>query len=479
MFLDELDRVARVECRLDPQRLTLIGISGGPDSLSLLDGLRRLGFYLAAAYFHHGLRPEADEEAILLADWMQAWKIPYFTVRGDVRQAAHRERWSVEEAARKMRYRYLFDQARQLGAQAVAVGHTADDQVESVLMHVLQGSGLAGLKGMDFRTQTHGWDAKIPLARPLLETWKNETLSYCAEQGLKPFQDATNQDVAYLRNRLRNELIPVLETYNPGFRQALLRLAKSVSGDVAYIHDQAEEAWARVCTYEDSKGVIVSRKALLAQPPSLQRELVRMAFRSLRGDTRDLGFEIVEQTIHWIQNPPRKGQANLAENLRIALQEDDALIAPWNSDLPGWNWPQMMDGERIVISSPGIYPLGNGWYLRIEIEVTRGGGEELAAGQEDPFAATLSADRLAWPLELRTRQPGDRFRPFGMGGNEVKLSDFFSNEKLPRRARARWPLVCSGGKIAWLPGLRPGEEYRVSAETRRIARLVVFQGDEP
>ncbi len=478
MFLARLDAFARIDCLLDPNRLTLVGLSGGPDSLSLLDGLRRLDFRLAAAYFHHSLRPEADQEANQLGERMAAWDIPYYCARDDVRDLAHRDHLSIEEAARKSRYRFLFAQARQLGAQAVAVGHTADDQVESVLMHFIQGAGLTGLKGMSARSLAHGWNTEIPLVRPLLKFWKEDTLAYCRDQDLHPFLDATNEDPIYLRNRLRKEVIPLLEAINPSFRQALERSAETFTADHDYIQSQVDAAWELCCRKRERGAILFSRQRVLSQPLSLQRGLVRRAYTALAADPRNLGFEIVEQALAWIERPPQKGQANLAGGLRILCRADEVIFANWEAELPSMEWPQIDATCVLQLPSPGVYLCGSGWQIQVSLEANSSPGWAVNVEAEDLFGAILDASWLAWPLEVRCRRPGDRFQPLGMGGHSQSLSDFWINEKLPRRARAGWPLVCSQGKIAWVPGFRPAEQFRVTADTSQIARFQLSRREE-
>ena len=150
---------------------------------------------------------------------------------------------SLEEAARNLRYRFLFAQAHRLNAQAVAVGHTADDQVETVLMHLIRGTGLTGLKGMSYRTILPTFDADIPIVRPLLDTWREETVAYCAANGLRPNYDPSNDSLNFLRNRLRNVLIPTLETYNPKFREAVWRTVQSLNADYAILKETLNSDW--------------------------------------------------------------------------------------------------------------------------------------------------------------------------------------------------------------------------------------------
>jgi tRNA(Ile)-lysidine synthase len=220
-MLEHLQEILRKKCQLHPSAPTLVGVSGGPDSLCLWDVLHRLGYPTIVAHYNHGLRPEAEEEAESVRQAAATAGVPFVFEQAKIAEIAERESLSLEEAARTARYSFLFSQAQRLGAQAVAVAHTADDQVETVLMHLLRGAGLSGLGGMSYRAIPNPWSQKIPLIRPLLDIWRPEVLVYCAEHALQPAYDATNLDQAYFRNRLRFDLIPSLEQYNPAARRLI------------------------------------------------------------------------------------------------------------------------------------------------------------------------------------------------------------------------------------------------------------------
>ena len=234
-MLKNIESILRDQCRLDKSRPIIVGVSGGPDSLCLMEILRRAGYHIIVAHFNHKLREAADSEANAVEQTSARLMISSVIESADVGIYAANNSLSLEEAARNLRYRFLFTQAHRFNAQAVAVGHTADDQVETVLMHLIRGTGLAGLKGMSYRTILPTFDADIPIVRPLLDTWREETVAYCAANGLRPHYDPSNDSLNFLRNRLRNILIPTLETYNPKFREAVWRTVQSLNSDYAIL----------------------------------------------------------------------------------------------------------------------------------------------------------------------------------------------------------------------------------------------------
>ena len=222
----------------------VVGVSGGADSLCLLHALHalralapELGLRLHVAHLDHGLRATSAADAAWVRALCVAWELPCTLDRCDVRALAEREGRSLEDAARQARYRFLAQVARQVGARAVAVGHTADDQAETVLLHLIRGTGLEGLAGMAPDAawplpDEQGTDG-LRLLRPLLALTRADTEAYCAAVGLTPRQDESNRDLAYARNRVRLELLPLLRELNPGITATLGRTAAAIAGDVA------------------------------------------------------------------------------------------------------------------------------------------------------------------------------------------------------------------------------------------------------
>ena len=228
-----------------------------------MEALRQAGYPVIVAHFNHQLRPDSDMEANALEKTVSRKMIASIFESGDVRGYAESEGLSIEEAARTLRYRFLFEQARECDAQAVAVGHTADDQVETVLMHFLRGAGLTGLKGMSYRSFLPVFDESIPVVRPLLDIWREETVLYCAANGLRPYYDPSNDSLNFLRNRIRHLLIPQLETYNPRFREALWRTAHSLAGDYSALIELLDATWGE-CVKSQRPGLITFDAAMIS-----------------------------------------------------------------------------------------------------------------------------------------------------------------------------------------------------------------------
>mgnify|MGYP001155039205 CR=1 FL=1 len=303
MDLAHIRSILHEECQLSPRLPILVGVSGGPDSLCLLDLLHILGYPVVAAHVDHSLRPSSAQDAAFVKDLAAQRQMLFTSARLDIGAYAREAHLSIEEAARKARYGFLFEQAGLYQAQAVAVAHTADDQVETVLMHLLRGAGLGGLKGMLYRAPGSEWGSDLLLVRPMLSTWRTEVLDYCEERGLHPRMDESNLDTTYFRNRLRLELLPTLESYNPRIKQVLWRTAQSLAGDHGVVEEALSQA-KKTCHQQNRANYVsfqVEEFPLL--PVGQQRSLLRGAIAHLLPDLRDIDFNAIERGLAFTRAP--------------------------------------------------------------------------------------------------------------------------------------------------------------------------------
>jgi len=478
-MLENLHSILRDQCGLSRESPVIVGVSGGPDSLCLMSVLRKAGYHAIVAHFNHKLRPDSDTDANIVERTAARLNLASVIESGDVRAYAESEKLSIEEAARIMRYRFLMRQAHRLNAQAVAVGHTADDQVETVLMHFIRGAGLAGLKGMTYRTIIRMFDPEIPVVRPLLDTWREETVVYCAANGFRPRHDPSNASLDFFRNRLRHLLIPTLESYNPRFREAIWRTSRSLTSDYEILADILDNAWTSCVVQEDSGFITFDSAALTGQPLGLQRNLIRRAIEYVHPDDLDINYATLERATNFISDPDviRHARMDLTGGVHLLREGPLIYIAAKNVTLPIERWPQMPDESRVIsLKIPGTVRLSGGWKLNCERWNMASLATEQAHMNNDPFQVWVDAHGIQDALELRVRQDGDRFEPLGMDGHEMKISDFFINAKLPHRARERWPLLCMGEKVVWVPGYRPAHPYRLTDATRQALYFSMTRG---
>lgn len=465
----------------------VVGVSGGPDSLCLLHLLLRLReeyhLQLHVAHLHHGARGEdADADAAFVADLAREWGLPATLAREDVPAIARAHKLAFEEAARRVRYAFLAHVAGWVGAAKVAVGHNADDQAETVLMHFLRGAGLAGLRGMrpatpfsEYRllpqTDRFPLPERLPvLIRPLLGIPRAEIEAYCAEHGLTPRLDRSNLDTTYFRNRLRHELLPLLETYNPNIRRRLCHTAEVVAADYELLTQMREWAWERVVREETEQAIALDRAEWAMQPLALQRALIREAAYRLRPSLRDVDFVHVEAAVQVARTGTTGAQATLPGGLALTVGYDTLTVADARYEPPPPG-PILPPGTEVPVALPGRTSLpGSDWVLEADFLEDWTPGE--VRGNPDRWTAYLDAERLGGTPVLRTRRPGDRFRPQGMSGHAPPLTDWMINARVPRAVRDILPLlVAADGEILWVCGWRVAETAIVRPETRQVARL--------
>ncbi len=478
-MLENIQSILQDQCALLPDRPIVVGVSGGPDSLCLMSVLRKAGYRVIVAHFNHKLRPDADADANVVQQTAARLNLVSIIESGDVRAYADEQKLSIEEAARNMRYSFLMRQARHFHAQAVAVGHTADDQVETVLMHFIRGAGLAGLKGMSYRTVLRMFDPEIPVVRPLLDLWREETVVYCASNGFRPRHDPSNASVDFFRNRLRHLLIPALESYNPRFRETIWRTSRSLARDYEILSDVIDGAWEATVVQQTRDFITFDAAALAGQPVGLQWRLVRRAIERLHPGDLDVSYATLERAFRFISGTEesRRVRMDLTGGLYLLREELWIHVASENVTLPIERWPQMpVESHTIPLHIPGQFSLSGGWKLSCERWNIASLAMEQALGNDDPFQAWMDAGEITDALELRVRQEGDRFQPLGMDGHEMKLSDFFINVKLPQRARDRWPLLCMDDRVLWIPGYRLAHPFRLTEATRQALYFSMTRG---
>jgi tRNA(Ile)-lysidine synthase len=477
---------------LTPGEKIVVGVSGGPDSVALLDVLRRLAaaedLMLHVAHLHHGIRgADADADADFVAALAGRWQLPLTRADVDLPQIAEREQLALEEAARRVRYAFLAHTARRIGARTIAVAHNADDQAETVLMHLLRGAGLAGLRGMlpetplqDYRllvsTPFEEEDAAdtvpagdLRLVRPLLGTSRAQIEAYCEARGLDWRLDRSNLDTTYFRNQLRHEVLPYLAEINPQISERLRNLAEVVRADYAVLDEVVEAAWDALLVALHDDAIAFDLTGWRAQPLAVRRALVRRAAYALRRTLRDVNFVHVQHAVQVGMRGETGAEATLPRGLvarvgyeRFTIADIDALHLPEDR-------PWLPPGTTLPVAVPGRTQLPGGWTL--EAVVLAAWQMTEITSNPDPWVAWIDAEALGDAPRLRTRRPGDSFAPHGMDGAEVQLSDFLINVKVPAAWRDHLPLLDGAPGIIWVVGLRLSEEALVDPGTQTVVRL--------
>jgi tRNA(Ile)-lysidine synthase len=467
MNLDQIQRILSTECRLTKDQATVVGVSGGPDSLCLLTILHRLDYQLIVAHVNHQLRPESDSEENFVQDYCGHLNVPFVSTRVDVKEYALQKKMSIEESARCLRYSFLFETAEKNQAQALAVAHQADDQIETVLMHILRGAGSAGIKGMAYFSFLRPFSTSIPVVRPLLGVWREEITVFCAENGIKSCADQTNSDTRYFRNRIRQELIPILSTYNSQAKQHIWQMAQLVQEEDACLEEEVKAALEGGVTAKGKGFFVFSREEFSKFHPAIQRRILRSILSELRADLRDIGFEAVDKGTSAMTLPDFAGEIQLLENVWISSLSPKEVFVYTNRADFSEIWPTLEKGKSVPLVIPGLTLLNEHWQIRVHIR------EEIPPEDQptDANECFFDLDELQGELQVTTPKTGQRISPFGKQDFSQKLSDLFINSGLHRKARSGWPLVCCGGKILWVVGIRRGKEAPVTSFTKRTLVL--------
>ncbi len=412
----------------------VVAVSGGADSMALLHIMVQLrshfGLQLHVASLHHGIRGQAAQDDLdFVQQTAEQWQLPYTLGQADVPRLAKDSGMGIEAAARQARYDFLARVARQTQSERVAVAHHAKDQAETILMHIIRGSGLSGLRGMR-PTAAMPSHPDIILIRPLLGMPREDLESYCAAHELHFRHDDSNDDISLQRNFIRHEVLSRLQQVNPGVVSALTRLADSASVDDAYLSSQFEAAvMPRVSVGGD--GWCISREVYAQLHPAMQRRLLREAFRQLGGGLT-LNHENTLELVRWAKTAVVGARRDLGGAIQLRVAYEDLCIEHQSSLMMDDPYRLIAPDTNITLSLPSCLTLN-----RITVRVS----SEKESGED---GILLPADVA---LCLRTRRAGERFKPKGMGGKSRKIKDWMIDRKIPRQIRHRIPLVSANDEV--------------------------------
>lgn len=451
----------------------VVGVSGGPDSLTLLHLLRQLvpPKHLIVAHLDHGLRPNSEAETEIVA--AMADDLRFHAERVDVGEIARAGRLSLEEAGRITRYDFLAHVARLESALVIAVGHNADDQVETILMHFLRGSGMSGLRGMQSVSRLpHQPD--LWLWRPLLQITRAEIDACCVENDITPLIDTSNSDQSFLRNRLRHDLVPRLEAYNPQIRRRLWETAGILAADDDLLSALTEQSWRDIVLLREEGHVEFHRSSWQQVPLALRRRLLRTAIATVRPDLRDVGYRTLELARQVAESHETSSRVTLPGGIVLLVRYNRLIIANESTDLVE-DLPQLPASKPIVLPVPGAVDLENSW--RLTAEILDSAESMICLTNDDPWMACIALDKPV-TLTIRPRARGERIQPLGMTGT-TKIKEIMIDRKIPAQARARWPIISTREHALWIVGHLLDDRAKVLTGSQHIVRLRCRQLEEP
>ncbi len=472
-FIEKLRETIRRFDLLKKGDRVLVALSGGPDSVALLYGLFAIqpefGLKLYVAHLNHKLRgDESDQDERFAKELAVRLKLKCFSKRIDVKREAKRKKVSIEQGAREIRYRYLQKLADQIKADKIAVGHQADDQAETFLMRLLRGAGGAGLSGIPAK--------RGKIIRPLIQIRREEIEKFLKANKISYRLDSSNYLTDYFRNKVRLTLLPkIKEEFNPKIVASLNRTADIISIQQEYIEKICEQILQDIYTKRKSE-IIIALKEFVHYDVSLQREMIRLCVRELKGELSQLGFESVDRALNLIHQKRSGKKVNLATKIWLEVNGEELVL--YKEEKRKHDYHLAFSGE--VNLSAGqltqMRSIGKDWGIKITGELLSGKSIPKEIFTQNQNIAFLDWEKLKSPFRLRSRRRGDKFKPLGMKGTK-SLADFLIDAKVPHHRRNEVAILTSKGKIAWVVGYRINDEFKVTDKTKKVLKMEATVAD--
>lgn len=457
MLLHQVKRTIDRYHLLDKGDRLIVGVSGGLDSMVLLHLLHtfreEFDLTLIVAHVNHGLRPdEAEREADLVRKESERFGLTFEYGQFHVKEYQKVEGVSLQDAARRIRLHFFDALSKKHGANKLALAHHADDQVETILLRLLRGSGLKGLKGM------------VPMRegrviRPLLEVWRRDVEFFAGEKNIPYLLDSSNLREDYLRNRIRLNLIPLIEKeYQPNFRGVLFKTSLILREEDAFLDRVAQENFKELIRRE-AGGLSFRYSEYRSLDAGIQWRILRKTLESLENRTTEVDLSLLYEKLR-------------SSSPSLLLELDQGICMEKRYDLVSFRKGRlkMIPPFEVELRFPGRTMIPEiGREVIVQETERKGGPEDLFVNFH---TAVMDYERLQSPLRMRNFRPGDRFQPLGVKGTQ-KLKEFFIDHKVPRFERERVPLLVAGERVVWVVGHRIDERVKVTEKTRRILKVEV------
>ena len=446
----------------------LIGVSGGPDSATLLNVLlslkKRYNLLFFIAHLDHMLRgEESDKDVNFVKNLAQELSLPCEVKSCNLIKIARKEHLTLEEAARKYRYKFYSETARKFKTNKIALGHNADDQVETVLMRFLRGSGLEGLMGIP--------PVRGKIIRPLIECSREEIEKYCKENKIEHRVDSSNKEVVYFRNKIRLELLPLLsEGYNINIKDIMLRLRSIISEVSVYLNQETELLFKEVTRRESPETVIIDLKKFSSLPLALKRRIIRKSIEVVKGNLYSISFRHNNEILKLTEYQLGEKEICLPDDIRAKKIYNKIIIYKKRisknqiDEIPTtWEYNILIPGKTEIKS------------LDIEVEIKILDSVDIKSSlyfnrkkSKGKFLEFIDYNKVKLPLKLRNRRSGDKFYPLKMKGLK-KVKDFFIDNKIPKSHRDLIPiLVDNEDQIVWIMGMRLDDRVKINSDTKKV-----------
>ena len=449
----------------------IVALSGGPDSMCLVHILNKLqeryNIKLYAAHVNHCLRgAEADADEEYVRGFCKNANIDFYSKRIDINELARITNTSTETAGREARYAFFNELKEKLGANLIALAHNANDQAETILMRIIRGTGMEGLRGI--RPVRDGI-----YIRPILILTREEIEEYCRINKLNPRIDKSNFEKIYNRNKIRLELIPYLqENFNKDILNTVNRLSEIISKDQDYLEEVAEKKYKEYCSIIGEK--IGLDQQLINEHEAIVTRVIRRALKDIKGDLKNIELVHINEIMELFSMGTGK-MITLPEGI-IA---EKVYTEIYFYKKKGNNLSNELKDEIIIFDKekfqqPSIVKAIDGMNVKISLRIVT--KDEVVDFSQDPYKKYFDYDKINRYISIRTRQEGDRFTPYGMKGSK-KLKDLFIDLKIPKEERNTLPLVCFDKEIAWIVGYRVSNKYIVTKNTNYILEIKIEKGE--
>ena len=456
---------------VSPGDRVLVAVSGGIDSLALLYLLeqfsKELGYELFVAHLNHLARgKESDEDARFVGKEADKLSLPFFIEEIDVAREKPHLKTSFQESARILRYRFLEKILLSIKGNKIAVGHTADDQVETVLMNLLRGAGLRGLAGIP-KKRGH-------VIRPLLGCTRDELKLFLKKRNLPYRTDSSNNEKKYLRNKIRHDLIPFLRTFNSDISGNLVGLAEIVREDDDWISGKTRELYSQLVTTPNGmRGLCFNISEFQKQPLAMKRRLIREALYQLKGNLRAITALHVRQVLDLFVYARVGSRLKLHGDVGVSCDYGTVNFSLSEESEDNLVFPPGMKKKTIRLKVPGVTSLAEG---RVQLHARLIEPPVVFPESVDEKQAYLDFEKTGEFIGARFFQPGDLFVPLGMRGHK-KLKSYFIDRKIPREKRPFIPILTNAeDDIIWIYGERISDRFRISEKTQKV---LFIEGKDP
>lgn len=440
----------------------IVGISGGADSTALLHLLHSasLDLKLIAVYINHNLRPdEVLEEQHFIKQLSTTLNIAFRTISVDVTGYQQQHKCSLEEAARKLRYTALEKERKHHKATAIAVGHNADDQVEEFLIRMVRGSGLKGLSGISAQ------NGKI--IRPLLQESKASLLTYLSRENLQFCHDSSNDDIAFLRNRIRHNLLPELEKqFNPAIRKTLLQTTSILAEDEDLLNQLATHCFEKICDIRPHKryGAVLPRisfpiRSFVKEHQAIQRRVLEKIIWAMEIKPT---YRTITQLQTLISTSNTNSTLHLPEGLRAHISGGLLLFSFPAGRISFRGDKEITHVQELEVTSTGVFTLPE---IGRTLTITRENATKLEnTASNKQF---LNADKVTFPLQLRAVRQGEKMQLLGSPGRK-KIARILSDRKIPVHNRPHHPLLVANDEVLCILGVQIAEQFRIEPDSKEM-----------